>query len=64
MEKEQKKKVYYAKTLAKELGVSHSSVLRWIKQGKVKAKPVKKLELTYWIIPHEEVERLKKLLKN
>jgi len=54
---------YSAKEVADILGVSTTTIYDWIKNGLIKAKPIKRLKKTYWQIPQSEVDRLKKELE-
>jgi excisionase family DNA binding protein len=55
-------KTYNAKQVAEILGVSPTTVVKWIKKGYIKAEIQKKMERSYYKIPEDEVLRLKKKL--
>ncbi|WP_457613854.1 helix-turn-helix domain-containing protein [Methanocaldococcus sp.] len=55
-------KVYNAKQVAEILGVSPTTVVKWIRKGIVKAEIQKKMQRNYYKIPEDEVLRLKKEL--
>ncbi len=55
-------RTYTAKQVADILGVSPTTVVKWIKKGLVKAEIQKRMERNYYKIPEDEVERLKKEL--
>ena len=53
-------KMYSARETAKLLGVSQSTVIRWIERGVLKAKIKKTPFRKMYYVPEEEIERLKK----
>jgi excisionase family DNA binding protein len=53
-------KMYSARETAKLLGVSQSTVIRWIEKGELKAKIKKTPFRKMYYVPEEEIERLKK----
>ena len=55
-------KYYNTVEAAEALGVSQTTISRWIKKGAIKAKVKKTLYRVYYLIPEEEIERLKKEL--
>jgi len=52
--------MYSARETAKLLGVSQSTVIRWIEKGELKAKIKKTPFRKMYYVPEEEIERLKK----
>ena len=56
-------KYYSAREAAKILGVAHTTVIRWIEKGELKANIRKTLYRVYYQIPEDEVLKLKKRLE-
>jgi excisionase family DNA binding protein len=57
-------KYYNTVEAAKKLGVSPMTVLRWIQKGIIHAEVKKTVFRKFYLIPEEEIERLKKELES